>query len=119
MISAIFILLATICIFLMGVHSFPRRHFYITPSIAFIGVLLLFIVLILYARQSLINGISARLLITAIVLGYTSFAIVVFIAGRYSVFYQNNPTDFYYTKTEKNETIKRVDEQQTMQTGEN
>ncbi len=87
--------------------------------VAFIGVLLLFIGLVLYARNSLINGVSARLMITAIVLAYTSFAIVVFIAGRYSIFYQKNPTDFQYTKTENTETVKRVEEQQTMQTGDN
>lgn len=103
----------------MGVHSFPRRHFYVTPFIAFIGVLLLFISLILYARQSLINGVSSRLIITAIVLAYTSFAITTFVAGRYSIFYQRSRTDFHYTKTEDNETVKRVEEQQTMQTEDN
>jgi hypothetical protein len=103
----------------MGVHSFPRRHFYITPFLAFIAVLLLFISLVLYASESIINGISARLMITGIVLAYTSFAIVTFIAGRYSIFYQRNPTDFQYTKTETGETVKRVEEQQTMETGEN
>jgi len=103
----------------MGVHSFPRRHFYITPFIAFIGVLLLFIALILYARQSIINGVSARLIITAIVFAYTSSAIVTFVAGRYSIFYQRKPTDFQYTKADDNETVKRAEEQQTMQTEEN
>jgi len=103
----------------MGVHSFPRLHFYITPSITCIGVLLLFIALVLYARVSIINGISARLMITAIVLSYTSFAIVSFIAGRNSIFYEKNPADFQYTKTKNNETVKKVEEQQQMQTAEN
>ncbi|CAF1240132.1 unnamed protein product [Adineta steineri] len=117
--SALLLLLATIMIFLMGVHSFPRRHFYITPLIEFFGVLLLLVSLVLYARQSLINGISARLIITAIVLGYTSLAIVVFVAGRYSIFYKKNPADFHYSKTEKNEAVKRVEEEQAMERGEN
>jgi len=103
----------------MGIHSFPRRHFYITPLLAFIAVLLLFISLVLYARESIINGISARLMIAAIALSYTSFAIIIFIAGRYSIFYQRNPTDFQYTKNENTETVKRVEEQQTIQTEEN
>jgi hypothetical protein len=90
-----------------------------TPLITFIGAFLLFISLVLYARQSIINGISARLIVAAIVFAYTSFGIVTFIAGRYSIFYQRNPTDFQYTKTENTETVKRVEEQQTMQTGEN
>jgi hypothetical protein len=103
----------------MGVHSFPRKHFYLTPTLAFIGVLLLFLSLVLYTRYSILNGVSARLMITAMVLAYTSFAIVVFVAGRYSVFYRQNPTDFQYSKTENNEAIKRVEEQQPMQTGDN
>lgn len=117
--SAIFLFFATICIFLMGVHSFPRRHFYLTPSITFIAVLLLFIALVFYANKWIINGVSVRLVIAAIVLAYTSFMIVTFIAGRYSIFYQRNPTDFQYTKTENTETVKRIEEQQTMQTEDN
>jgi hypothetical protein len=103
----------------MGVHSFPRRHFYITPLITFVGVLLLLIALVLYARHSMINGISARLMITAIILGYTSLAMIVFVAGRYSVFYMKNPSDFAYTKTENTEAVKKVEEQQQMQTDDN
>ncbi len=118
-IGAVFLLFATICIFLMGVHSFPRRHFYLTPSIAFIGVLLLFFALVFYANRSIINGVSVRLVIAAIVLGFTSFSIVAFVAGRYSVFYQRNPTDFQYSKTGNTETIKQVEEQQTMNTENN
>ncbi|UJR36811.1 hypothetical protein I4U23_029525 [Adineta vaga] len=117
--SILFLLIATIFIFLMGIHSFPRRHFYLTPLFAFIGVLLLFITVVLYARYSKINGISARLMITAIVLGYASFAIVVFVAGRYSIFYKKNPTDFQYTKTETNEIVKPVEEEPTMSNVEN
>jgi hypothetical protein len=100
----------------MGVHSFPRRHFYLTPLITFIGVLLLFLALVFYASESIINGVSVRLVIASIVLAYTSFIIVTFVAGRYSIFYQRNPTDFQYTKTENGETVKRVEELQTMQT---
>jgi len=100
----------------MGVHSFPRRHFYLTPLITFIGVLLLFLALVFYASESIINGVSVRLVIASIVLSYTSFIIVTFVAGRYSIFYQRNPTDFQYTKTENGETVKRVEELQTMQT---
>jgi hypothetical protein len=103
----------------MGVHSFPRRHFYITPLIVFFGGLLLLLTLAFYARYSIINGVSARLIITAIVLAFTSFAMVAFVAGRYSIFYRENPTDFQYKKTENTETVKRVDEQQTMQAGNN
>ncbi|CAF0809001.1 unnamed protein product [Adineta ricciae] len=115
-----FLLIATIFIFLMGVHSFPRRHFYLTPLFAFIGVLLLFVSLVLYARYSKINGISARLIIAAIVLGYASFGIVVYIAGRYSIFYKKNPTDFHYTKTETNEeTGNKVEEERTIPNEEN
>jgi hypothetical protein len=103
----------------MGVHNYLRRNFYLTPLFAFIGVFLLFIALVVYAGQSIINGISARLMIAAIALSYTSFAIIIFIAGRYSIFYQRNPTDFQYTKNENTETVKRVEEQQTIQTEEN
>lgn len=56
------------------------------------------------------NGISARLYIAALVLTYTSFAIVVFIAGRYSILYRENPMDFSYDKTETGETAKKLDE---------
>ena len=112
-IAALALLLSTIFIFLMGVHSFPRRHFYLTPLLASLAVLLLFISLTLYASQSLINGSSARLVITAIVLALTSFAIVVYIAGRYSIFYKENPIEFSYNKTETTETAQEVDEQQS------
>ena len=112
LIGALALLLSTIFIFLMGVHSFPRRHFYLTPAMAFLGVLLLLVALSLYARQSLVNGISARLVITALVLALTSFTIVVYIAGRYSIFYKENPIEFSYRKTETTETAKGFDEQQ-------
>jgi hypothetical protein len=68
---------------------------------------LLFIGLVLYHVYSLINGISSRFMITAIVMAYTSFAIVVFIAGRYSIFYQKNPTDF---TIQKQKLVKRLNE---------
>ena len=99
----------------MGMHSFPRRHFYLTPLITFIAVLLLLLALVLYANKSIINGISARLVITAIVLAYTGFAISTFVAGRYSIFYQRNPSDFQYTTTGNTETVKRTEEQETIE----
>lgn len=99
----------------MGVHSFPREHFYLTPSLSFVAVLLLFIGLVVYAGRSLINGVSARLYITALVLSYTSFAIVVFIAGRYSIFYQRNPMDFTYRKAETDEPEKKSDEPEAVE----
>ena len=100
----------------MGVHSFPRKHFYLTPSLSFLAVLLLFIALVVYAGRAVINGVSARLYITALVLSYTSFAIVVFIAGRYSVFYQHNPAEFTYRKAETDETAaKDLDEPELVQ----
>ena len=114
-VGALFLLGAAFCIFLMGVHSFPRRHFYLTPLVAFIAVLLLFAALVLYARWSLLNGISARLMITAMMLALTSLAIVVFVAGRYSIFYKANPADFQYSKAENNDSVKRVAEQYPMQ----
>jgi uncharacterized membrane protein (DUF485 family) len=99
----------------MGVHSFPRRHFYLTPAMAFLGLLLLFISLTLYARHSLVNGISARLVITAIVLALTSFTIVVYIAGRYSIFYRENPIEFSYRKAETTETAKGFEDEQSQE----
>ena len=118
-IGAAFLLVSTVCIFLMGVHSFPRRHFYITPLITFIAILLIFFALNSYACRSVINGISARLVITSLVLVLTSFAIISYVAGRYAVFYRRNPIDFEYTKTEETETVRRMEEQQTMETGAN
>ena len=103
----------------MGTHSFPQRHFYLTPSVAFIAVLLLFVALVFYASKSIINGVSVRLVIAALVLSYTSFAIVTFVAGRYSIFYRSNPTDFRYSKTEETETVQPVEEQPAMQAEEN
>ncbi len=105
--SALFLLISTICIFLMGVHSFPTTSFYLTPMISLLVYYLLFIGLVLYHVYSLINGISSRFMITAIVMAYTSFAIVVFIAGRYSIFYQKNPTDF---TIQKQKLVKRLNE---------
>lgn len=111
-VSAVLLLVATMFIFLMGVHSFPRRHFYVTPCVTYLGLLLLFFALVCYAHRSMINGISVRLIITAIVLAYVSLAIVSFVAGRYSIFYQRNPIDFQYTKTGNSETTKSLEEQQ-------
>ena len=106
--------LATIFVFLMGVHSFPRRHFYITPLICFVAVMLMFAGLVLYANRFLLNGLGARMIITAIVLVYTSLAIVSFVAGRYSIFYKQNPMDFSYRKTEGDDATKKVEVQQTL-----
>jgi len=85
----------------MGLNNFLRRYFYITPLLAFIGVLLLFFSLVFYAHHALINGISVRLIITAIVMAYTSFAIVTFVAGRYSIFYQKKSNKFSIYKNRK------------------
>lgn len=99
----------------MGVHSFPRRHFYLTPCLAYLAVFLLIFALVFYAHRSIINGISVRLVIAAIVLTYIGLAMISFIAGRYSIFYKKNPIDFQYNKTGNGETATSIDEQQTMQ----
>ena len=117
--SAALLLVVTVFIFLMGVHSFPRRHFYLTPFLAYLSVLLLIFALVLYANRSIINGISVRLVIAAIVLTYVGLAMVSFAAGRYSIFCQTNPIDFQYTKAGNREMAKSIEEQQTMQRGEN
>ena len=98
-------------IYLLGIHDVFRRYFYLVPLMSFVGLLLLFIALILYASQSIINGISARLMITSIALAYTSLAIVSLIAGRYSVIYQKNSADYYYTKAENIKKLRSIEEQ--------
>ena len=70
--------------------------------------------LVLYANRFLLNGLGARMIITAIVLVYTSLAIVSFVAGRYSIFYKQNPMDFSYRKTEGDDATKKVEVQQTL-----
>lgn len=117
-VSAALLLVVTVFIFLMGVHSFPRRHFYLTPFLTYLAVLLLILALVFYAHGSIINGISVRLVIAAIVLTYIGLAMVSFVAGRYSIFYQTNPIDFQYTKTGNRETATSIEEQQTMQRAE-
>src|SRR5439155_19757841 len=86
-ISGIFLLFTAICIFLMGIHNFFRRYYYITPCFAFIGVLLLFFSLVFYAHYALINGVSIRLIIAAIAMAFSCLGIITFIGGRYSIFY--------------------------------
>ncbi|CAF0912365.1 unnamed protein product [Rotaria sp. Silwood1] len=118
-ISAIFLLLATISIFLKDLHDVFQRYFYITSLITFISALLLFIGIVLYTHQSIINGISARIMIVSIVLACLSSSIVSYIAGRHSIFYLNNRTNFHFTKTENTEAIKTIEAQQMMPTQKN
>ncbi|CAF2767540.1 unnamed protein product [Rotaria sp. Silwood2] len=118
-ISAIFLLLSAINIFLAGLHNDCRQYFYLTPLSTFISALLLFIGVVLYTHQSIINGISARSMILSIIVTCFNLPIVSYIAGRYSIFYQKNRIDFHFAKTDNSEAIKRIEEQQTMQTQEN
>jgi len=116
--GAIILLFSAIFIFLMGVHRFPRRHFYITPSVSFVTAIMLMIALILYAQKSVLNGVSARLMMTAVVLAFMSLAMIMFVAGRYSIHYQKNPTDFYYTKAETNEINGGINSNETIKKDE-
>ncbi|CAF0779860.1 unnamed protein product [Rotaria sordida] len=115
-ISTIFLLFATISVFLIVLYNIFRRYFYLTSLFIFINVLLHFIGVVLYTHQSTINGISARLMILSNVLACISLAIVSYIAGRYSIFYPKNQTDFHFTKVENTEAITKIEEQQIMQT---
>lgn len=101
--GGLFLLVSTVSIFLLITHSFPRRHFYLTPIFVFIGLLCLLFSLCFYAHRSLVNGISARLVITAIVLTLISFTIATYLAGNHAVLYRQSVQNYKYTKTETDE----------------
>lgn len=87
-----------------------RQYFYLTAFVQSVSLLLLFVSVVVYTRQFLINGISTRLMIISMFSVFISSTLISYIAGKYSILHQNDHTNFFFKNTENTEAIDRIEE---------